>query len=140
MKKILVLLTVVALFLLTACSGISGSKVKNTTEDFISYVGEGDFKKAHELIHIERETTADEIESYFGILEKGMDVDFSKKFQVIEYEYEDWEDEETTILGEYVKVTGTIETEDKKVIDFSLKLVKNDKDLGIYKIKFKEKE
>ena len=72
-------------------------------------------------------------------MEKEKNLDFTKGFQLIEYEYEDFEDDSAEIKGSYVKATGTVEAKDV-VYNFELKLVDNEEDFGIYKIKFREKE
>ncbi len=139
MKKILALLFVCSMCLLTACGGMSNKKIQKTVEEFILCVEEDRFSDAAELIHSECKTTADEVSSYFALLEKDKKLDFTKGFQLLQYEFEDFEEEEPTVVGEYVKASGTVEAGDC-IFTFDIKLVENENDFGIYKIKFREKE
>lgn len=138
MKRFLVWVMAFSICLLSGCNS-TDKQIKNTVEDFVLCVEEDRFDDAAELIHSECAITADEVASYFALLEKEKNLDFTKGFQLIEYEYEDFEDDSAEIKGSYVKATGTVEAKDV-VYTFELKIVDNEEDFGIYKIKFREKE
>ena len=139
MKKIVVFILAIAMCFLTACDGMTDRNIKKTVEEFILCVEEDRFRDAAELIHSDCNTTADEISSYFALLEKESALEFSGDFQLIEYEYEDYDEENPIVEGEYVKATGIVES-DGVTISFEIKLVENENDFGIYRIKFRKKD
>lgn len=123
MKRIFALILAIAICVLCGCS--KTGEIEKTVEEFITCVEEDRFDDAAALIHPDREINADEISSYFALLEKDAGVDISDDFQLIEYEIEDWEEEEPEIDGVYTKVTGLVENEEQsKQFTFDIKLVK----------------
>lgn len=135
MKKILALILVLSLCLLCGC----GNQYEDTVEEFVLCIEEERFEDAVGLMHPECAVTADEVSSYFALLEKETSIKFAGDFKITEYEIEDFEDEEATIDGEYTKASGEAES-DGEEFTFEIKLVENDNGYGIYKIKFRAKE
>ena len=136
MKKILTIFIICIFFTLCGCS--STDKIESTVEEFVLCIEEDRYDDAVNLMHSECQITADEISSYFALLEKESKTDFSDNFQLIEYEIEDFEDSEAQVKGTYTKASGLVECEDE-TFTFEIKLVENDTDFGIYKIKFRKK-
>ena len=134
MKKILALFLTLSFLLLCGC----GNEYKKTAEEFVLCVEEQRFEDAVLLMHPECEVTADEVSSYFALLEKESGIEFKDDFKITECETEEYEDSEATVEGAHTKATGIVMS-DGKEFTFDIKLVENDNGFGIYKIKFRVK-
>ncbi len=142
MKKTVVILMTLMLLVLCGCKS-TFDKTQDVVEEFLLCVHEDRFDDAEKLMYPDLEVKADEISSFFSLKEKMSGADFSKKFQIIEYELEEWEDKDPivegkTIEGNYIKATGWLESD---YADFTFKIMMVEKDdvIKIYRMEFTEK-
>ncbi len=134
MKKVFAMLLALSMIFLCGCN----NKYEETAEKFILCVAEESFEEAVSLMHPECKVNADEISSYFALLENEANIKLKDNFQLESLEIESFEDTEATVLGEHTKASG-IALADGIEFTFTLKLVENDNGYGIYKIKFNVK-
>ncbi len=135
MKKVFAIFLALSLIFLCGC----GNKHKKTAEEFILCIEEQRFDDILPLMHPECEVTADEISSYFALLEKETGIKFKGDFKLQNIEIESFEDAEATVLGEHTKASGIVLSNSRE-FTFTLKLAENDNGYGVYKIKFRAKE
>ena len=134
MKKIFAVILALSLIFLCGCD----NKHEKIAEDFILCIAEQRFDDILPLMHPECEVTADEISSYFALLEKETSIKFKDNFKLESLKVESFEDAEATVLGEHTKASG-IAIGGSREFTFTLKLVENDNGYGVYKIKFRAK-
>ena len=135
MKKILVVFLSLLLCLFCAC----GENEPDLVEKFVLCIENDTFDEIMTVMHPDSVVTAEEIDSYFALLEKSCGVEFKGDFKITEYELEEYDDPEPTIKGEYLRATGITESDGAR-FTFDIKIVENEKAKGIYKIKFRPQD
>ena len=126
---ILIVLALALCFSLVACK-IDKDEAKETTEEFILAIENGDFEKAKTYLHPEKPL---DLENYFNGIEDRAGVDFQNGIEIKRYtEYSSSLYDSEVDGADYELEMNVIV--DSIAFEISIEIVKNDLGYGIYDI------
>lgn len=128
---ILIVLALALCFSLVACKNkIDKDEAKETTEEFILAIENGDFEKAKTYLHPEKPL---DLENYFNGIEDRAGVDFQNGIEIKRYtEYSSSLYDSEVDGADYELEMNVIV--DSIAFEISIEIVKNDLGYGIYDI------